>query len=244
MTLAISLQKKQDDTLYSTFFRKKAEKVVSAIYFITNHFSEDEILKWQLRKKGVQLLSDTLSFNKNQITFREEKLFQIKNSIMETLSYLEIAVAVKIISEMNFNIFKRELSFLLSLVENNLQKLDEADALELNGAYFRIKEKQFNPKKKRATEDFIKDISLYKGHSKQDKGHKKTALANTERKIDRRNIITKLLSKGQKLTVKDISKMIRDCGEKTIQRELQAMLTDGLLTKTGERRWSRYSLKH
>jgi len=244
MTLAISLQKKQDDTLYSTFFRKKAEKVVSAIYFITNHFSEDEILKWQLRKKGVQLLSDTLSFNKNQIAFREEKLFQIKNSIVETLSYLEIAVAVKIISEMNFNIFKRELSFLLSLVENNLQKLDEADALELNGEYFRIKEKQFNPKKKQVQGDFIKDISLYKGHSKQDKGHKNTALANTERKIDRRNIIAKLLSKGQKLTIKDISKMIRDCGEKTIQRELQAMLTDGLLTKTGERRWSRYSLKH
>ena len=33
------------------------------------------------------------------------------------------------------------------------------------------------------------------------------------------------------------------CGEKTLQRELVSMVHDGVLYKTGEKRWSRYSLK-
>ena len=33
------------------------------------------------------------------------------------------------------------------------------------------------------------------------------------------------------------------CGEKTLQRELVSMVSDGVLKKTGEKRWSKYSLK-
>jgi hypothetical protein len=36
--------------------------------------------------------------------------------------------------------------------------------------------------------------------------------------------------------------MIRDVSEKTIQRELQALIDSGEVVKRGERRWTQYAL--
>ncbi len=55
-------------------------------------------------------------------------------------------------------------------------------------------------------------------------------------------IINELRNKGQ-LTVKDLAEKIKDCSEKTIQRELLSLVGSGVLRKEGERRWSRYSVK-
>jgi DNA-binding transcriptional ArsR family regulator len=59
---------------------------------------------------------------------------------------------------------------------------------------------------------------------------------------DRRKIVLALIKQKPALTVKDIAKSIPGVSEKTIQRELFAMVADGILTKRGDRRWSTYSL--
>jgi hypothetical protein len=59
---------------------------------------------------------------------------------------------------------------------------------------------------------------------------------------DRRKIIFALIQQKPSLTVKDIAKSIQGVSEKTIQRELLAMVAEGVLVKRGERRWSTYSL--
>jgi len=61
-------------------------------------------------------------------------------------------------------------------------------------------------------------------------------------KNKRRDTILQILKDKRELTIKDISLKITDCSEKTIQRELVSMLHLGILKKTGERRWSKYSL--
>lgn len=60
---------------------------------------------------------------------------------------------------------------------------------------------------------------------------------------DRRKIILALIKQKPSLTVKDIGKSIPHVSEKTIQRELLAMVAEGILAKRGERRWSTYSLR-
>lgn len=59
---------------------------------------------------------------------------------------------------------------------------------------------------------------------------------------DRRTIILALIKQKPALTVKDIAKSIPGISEKTIQRELLSMVSEGILAKRGERRWSTYSL--
>jgi predicted HTH transcriptional regulator len=66
--------------------------------------------------------------------------------------------------------------------------------------------------------------------------------AHDANRSNRQNMILGLLRKKGDLTIKDISIVIKDCSEKTIQRELIAFISSGLVKRAGERRWSRYSL--
>ncbi|GMQ95414.1 MAG: hypothetical protein BMS9Abin13_527 [Patescibacteria group bacterium] len=81
--------------------------------------------------------------------------------------------------------------------------------------------------------------------SKKVHGSGDGVLAPKDIKSNRRDMILKLFkkSKSKDLTIKDISGSISGCSEKTIQRELLALVAARILGKKGERRWSTYSLR-
>ena len=56
----------------------------------------------------------------------------------------------------------------------------------------------------------------------------------------RGNDILSFIKKKGDASIRDIAAVIKDCSEKTIQRELNALIEGGLLRREGERRWSRY----
>lgn len=59
---------------------------------------------------------------------------------------------------------------------------------------------------------------------------------------DRRTRIRTILEAKGEATIKDISEIVTDCSEKTIQRELNTMIEDNVVKREGERRWSKYTL--
>jgi hypothetical protein len=59
---------------------------------------------------------------------------------------------------------------------------------------------------------------------------------------DRRATILGMLQRKDRVTVRDVAHIIKDCSEKTLQRELLALVAQGVLVKEGERRWSTYRL--
>jgi predicted HTH transcriptional regulator len=63
------------------------------------------------------------------------------------------------------------------------------------------------------------------------------------RKQSRRDQILSLFVKGVDVSIKDIAARIKGCSEKTIQRELNALLYDNVIERIGEKRWSRYILR-
>jgi len=81
------------------------------------------------------------------------------------------------------------------------------------------------------------------GHTPRTRNDRKDTKRDKVSKIDRRNAVLKLFKKNKEMTIKDISHAISGCSEKTVQRELLSLVSEGVLNKTGERRWSRYSLK-
>jgi len=62
------------------------------------------------------------------------------------------------------------------------------------------------------------------------------------KKNARQSIIINMLKRKKEIMIKDVSPLIHNCSEKTIQRELLAMVKAGILKKEGEKRWSKYSL--
>lgn len=72
---------------------------------------------------------------------------------------------------------------------------------------------------------------------KDTKGQAPAAPAVSSRK---ESILAVLRSKGPSY-IKDISTVIRNVSEKTIQRELAALVEEGRVTRIGERRWTMYT---
>ena len=80
----------------------------------------------------------------------------------------------------------------------------------------------------------LKDIS--KGHHKNKTQKDLESLKGQSRAV----LILDLVRKSNGVSIKDISKVVLGCSEKTIQRELNAMIGQGIVVREGERRWSTY----
>jgi predicted HTH transcriptional regulator len=65
---------------------------------------------------------------------------------------------------------------------------------------------------------------------------------DNKEKNSRQDLILNTIRQRGELSIKDLTEVIKGCSEKTIQRELVSLVNSGTLLKTGERRWSRYSL--
>lgn len=89
----------------------------------------------------------------------------------------------------------------------------------------------------------VKDIqaSVSKGHIASKRQNSiPTAKPDPSHKQERLNRILEVVRKRGGASIKDIAAEVKDCGEKTIQRELATLIEEGLIRKEGERRWSIY----
>ncbi len=63
-----------------------------------------------------------------------------------------------------------------------------------------------------------------------------------ESKDDREKRILEVIRDKGIVSIKDISSVVFDVSEKTIQRTLQLLIDKGQIKKEGERRWAKYQL--
>jgi hypothetical protein len=207
---------------------RRAEKLITAIFMVTDLMDKSEPIRQELRSASLKLLSENHS-----------------SLIPRILSMIGIATSIGLISGMNGSIINKELSNLNSQVPT-------LESLSLSNEFFSkaLPQGQMNqrqndvlyPVEKRS--EFIQRRAV-------SKGAQKTVLkSSSESKSDRRENILKLIKKDKEarpssggVMIKDISSQISGCSEKTIQRELISMLKDNVLMKTGEKRWSKYFIK-
>lgn len=215
------------------YIYKKTEKIATALYMITNLFADSEPMKWTLRGKISHLLSFIISF-KNAVHFRNEEFkSEMRLFILEIISLFEISYNSGLVSQMNFRILKAEFLNLINAV-SQFEKNDTGKGFDLNNDFFEVKDSILNSGSNATTDG---DFSIWKKDKTED-----AKTSHVPKKTNRQNIIVNLLKKKGNLGIKDIALFVKDCSEKTIQRELTSLVKIGLLRKDGERRWSRYSL--
>jgi hypothetical protein len=227
------------------FIYKKTEKLITALYLVTNFIKDIEPIRSKIRNQGVNLLSLHMSFMNASLTDRSSAMKAYEMQIIEILSLCDIARHSALISEMNFSILKREFESVLDMMVIEYKNLFNEDTSTLPSAFFDIAPVPMNLEQKKDlhTKKFGNtEISQKTSSSIGETGdkEKKMYVAVVEKKNSRRESILSILMKGQGLGVKDFSAVIPDCSEKTIQRELIDMVKEGVLRKEGERRWSRY----
>ncbi len=211
-----------------------AKKITEALYRVTNLFPDKEPLKWQLRNNAVEIFDLILSVSKNnqneQNAVLLDNLFHKINHLFNLALFSGVFIA-----NVNFDILKREYLVLAKEVENNLL----------------IKK----PKEITFPKGFlmVSDISIGQsiGHNGQSDGHngqkenKENKEENNRQNIqlnERKKQILAFIRPDEWKTIKEIAVSLPEIGEKSIQRELLEMVEAGILKKTGDKRWRKYSI--
>lgn len=232
------------------FIYKKTEKLVSAIYLVTNHISDSEPIKWALRESGTCLLEDVLSYSFTHSYLESVKKLQAL--FLRMISLLEISNLAGHISAMNFKVVSEEFKSLLKLLDSYHKERNENKGVAFPEDFFSVTENvddlenplkdiyNFQKDKPRITNTFSGKVS----DRRDEQNNNSVKIIKDEVKnIRRESIISVLRTRGGGLTIKDVAGVVKGCSEKTIQRELGDLINKGVLRKEGERRWSRYFLK-
>ncbi|MBI2409436.1 DeoR family transcriptional regulator [Candidatus Kaiserbacteria bacterium] len=208
------------------FIYKKAERIAKAIHLILPAFVESVSLKNRIDAVAMGLVDAALAPPASARVALSRELLALS-------SVLSVAHGCGILSSMNTELISREARLLLQEVagyEEPRLLLEEAPTLADIA-------KQAN--KKEAALPAV--VASSAKRPVRAPGVKDTDRTNGPIK-DRRDAILSVIKNKTTASIKDISTLVRGVSEKTIQRELAALVSLGVLRKQGERRWSTYSL--
>ncbi|PIP86405.1 hypothetical protein COV42_02245 [Candidatus Campbellbacteria bacterium CG11_big_fil_rev_8_21_14_0_20_44_21] len=244
-----------------SFIHKKSEKISCAIYLVTNHLDDKEPLKRTIRSESLGLIKDTISLTGNfsENLWSSEKLGR---RITAIISFLDLLFGAGLISKANHLILRTEIGNLASFLEVEANIINY-EGRKLESVFFdvpgrsaeeigRIMEtlslsQEEKISGKEVLSDNLKDIS--KGH--KDKGqmsfiNKKDISVQKERIFRRgsarKQKIISFIKLKKEVSIKDITSVIKDFSEKTLQRDLISLVKAGVLKKRGKKRWSLYYL--
>jgi hypothetical protein len=248
----------------------KAERLASAVYLLTSFFGDQEPLKWRLRTLVSELVSYSNALRDNLYPEAGTKLKADMVS-REAVSLIKVSKNAGLISDANYDLISQEFSKyvdFLAVRQEVSGLLSEPEAREkpveekpLTRPV--IKDKISEPV--RESSAGTEYLPSYTAPEPSQNIHDRAGLpdqvaprpgksaperrtqlkefgAVSVKKNARQSAIISLLKRKKEIMIKDVSPLISDCSEKTIQRELLSMVKAGILTKSGEKRWSRYSL--
>lgn len=210
------------------YIYKKAERLAKAIHLIGPAFLNSPALRNRVDMIAVGLVdAATLP----PIAAREA----LSRELLTLSSVLSIARTGGLLSTMNADLIVREAHALLQEIATYEEpRLFLEDAPSLAALFKSVgghaSEIDRSPRSEEGGVEPRRIVKDNKGHVTDNTGS------------GRRDAIVEVLRSKGPSYIKDISTVIRDVSEKTIQRELAALVADGTIRRTGERRWSTYSL--
>lgn len=251
---------KQIDVNTNTIVIKRQiqiEAISKAVYLVTDLFDADEPLRLGLRKTAVEAV---YSFDKGQAMDALQKLY----------SMIRIAKDIQLISEMNARLLMNAIEGLRARPEDrpvvDITGVLETGSTEMSSVQDEKIENEVrqisqvyrptssiqqqpvstqNSFQKTQDGDVNKDIKEVRNVEKDREVVKDRPVAQPagmDIGSRRKKILEIVRAKGQ-VTINEFIDAIQGCSSKTIQRELTSLVLSGTLKKSGERRWSKYSLK-
>lgn len=217
---------------YNNVF-KKTEKIVSVIFYIISHIEDNkrtEVHTSQLSK---------IALETHQIALKSLGLYEheAKNGLEELIMNLvalegtiQIASAGGVLSQDLQQLLLNEIDAVQRTIKNHFTKTETPITLGpvLQQAHGQNTQSSPSARRRRASVP-QNDLST-------------SAKGVYQSLPDRAERIKTVLEAAGEASIKDISNIVTDCSEKTIQRQLNSLIENGLVKRVGERRWSRYSL--
>lgn len=220
------------------YIYKKAERLAKAIHLVGPAFRNSLALRDRMDRVAIGLVDAAILPPTSARDAMSRELLALS-------SVLSIARTGGLLSVMNADLIAREAQQLLQEIatyEEPRLFLDDAPTLAELARQANVERSiSSNARFVEAAPTRPKlQVQKVPNHKGQSIGH--TAESIKDKNADRRQAILSILESKGPSYIKDISTLIRDVSEKTIQRELQSLIDSGEVTKSGERRWTTYTL--
>jgi hypothetical protein len=215
----------------------RSYRLAAAVFMISNVINQDEELRTKIKSLSLKLVS--VSVNLKDINFLDAKklITDIEKNSLELMSMLDIASVSGLISKMNGSILKEEFRSFISELSKFSERFENNKSVSVKSVFAEslVVNADSNLERINAKNDQKNAIENGRGNGEGNgNGHK--------RKDFRKNTVLDFVKGHNVVNIKDIVPNINGCSEKTIQRELISLIKEGKIKKTGERRWSRYSI--
>lgn len=228
---------------------KKTERLSSAVYLLTSVLSEVEPLRTTLRARSIEMISNVGELSVEMVG--ETTLHKILRLIGETLSLLSVGVSARMLGDANVSVLEEEYRKLAKLLIDRLP--ERVGGARLESSFFEVggvPDPGLYSRKLSAP--YFSQVSVRSNSAAQSRAGvvvSRTDLSPSQGPLrdlkpqnnDRQTEILSVIATKGKVTIRDVALVIKDCSEKTIQRELATLVSGGVLKREGERRWSTYS---
>ncbi len=121
---------------FNSFVNKKTKKLTTAVYMVTSFLSDNEPLKWEIRKCSVSLFSGISNVRNKSVSEVDNVFTEYLVVVDEIMSLLEIATVSKIVSEMNYSILKKEYSILKNIISSEEYMEEKAGKFIFSDGFF------------------------------------------------------------------------------------------------------------
>jgi hypothetical protein len=204
---------------HHAYCARKAERLATAVHVVTGFIAKDEPVRTVLRAASLEL--SRLSTDRTRLLEVGAETFSTRCA--EISSILVTAESAGLVSQMNAKLIIEEYARLATFVRERYSFIHShvSDIQDIT------------PVSQTVSDKGQKDIKVYRSKYVE-------AVKDTSQTSSRRADILALFNHRERISVKDAVQTVPGVSEKTLQRELLAMVADGTLKKEGERRWSTY----
>jgi len=213
---------------------KRTERIIIAVYLLTNAVPESEPARSSVRACAHELMGEVLTLRVGLRAAGDERIGAIGAQARELISLVWALHVAGYISRHNAEIVMQAIDDLGAFVQNaRVSTLSE---------HMTFSKQDMSPAptqavaRKQPVDKSPTEKTAGSAHS--DNGHNVRYNNDT----NRQSSILDILRNSGELGIKDISSQIIGCSEKTVQRELSALIEKGLVRKKGKKRWSTYGI--
>ncbi len=233
-----------------SFVIKKTERIVYGVYMLSEFIPHIDSLYSELRTTAHKLLHHVSLFvSPTSLTSSDTSIVHAQLQYMSSL--LSLSYVSGYISSSNIEIMKNEINYLHKHIEELSSRTHtETGQLHIKSDLFVVS----NPKlvHQRPVDNLIENISVKHKTVEQNPPKPKPKMSFITSSVgakafrlkgdDREQRVLDVIRNKGIVSIKDISTVIFDVSEKTIQRTLNTLIDKGQIKKNGERRWAKYQV--
>ena len=221
----------------------RSYRLAAAVFVISNLMDQNDELRTKIKKLSLDLVSMSVNLKDTSFPNTKKLMIDIEKNSLELMSMLDIASVSGLVSKMNGDVLKEEFQSFILEINKFSERLEGDKNVSFDGIFKESLVTNINNNLEKTNLRYYNEVGeMYKNEQKiisnnglkNGNGHKRKDL--------RKNTILNFIKGHNNVNIKDIVPNITGCSEKTVQRELIQLVSEGKIRKIGERRWSRYSI--